>query len=55
MINLLLLLLAFVSPLLAIPTIQAKGSKFFTSDGSQFYIKGKWRLYPVYSTSSLLE
>ncbi|KAF1825609.1 glycoside hydrolase family 72 protein [Dissoconium aciculare CBS 342.82] len=24
----------------AIPTIQAKGAKFFTSDGKQFYIKG---------------
>jgi hypothetical protein len=25
----------------AIPTIEAKGSKFFTSDGNQFYVKGK--------------
>jgi hypothetical protein len=25
----------------AIPTISAKGSKFFTSDGNQFYVKGK--------------
>ena len=25
---------------LSIPTIEAKGSKFFTSDGDQFYIKG---------------
>jgi hypothetical protein len=24
----------------AIPTISAKGSKFFTSDGNQFYVKG---------------
>jgi len=24
----------------AIPTITAKGSKFFTSDGNQFYLKG---------------
>lgn len=33
----------------AIPTIEIKGSKFFTSDGDQFYIKGqlqcpKWGL-----------
>lgn len=41
MINLLLALLAFAAPLLAIPTIQAKGAKLFTSDGSQFYIKGE--------------
>jgi hypothetical protein len=27
----------------AIATISAKGSKFFTSDGNQFYIKGAWR------------
>lgn len=26
--------------ILAIPTISAKGSKLFTSDGAQFYIKG---------------
>ena len=25
----------------AIPTITAKGSKFFTSEGNQFYVKGK--------------
>lgn len=25
----------------AIPTISAVGSKFFTSNGNQFYIKGK--------------
>lgn len=24
----------------AIPTISVKGSKFFTSDGNQFYVKG---------------
>lgn len=24
----------------AIPTISTKGSKFFTSDGSQFFLKG---------------
>jgi hypothetical protein len=40
MIHLLLAVLAFAKPLLALPTISAKGSKFFTSDGSQFYIKG---------------
>jgi hypothetical protein len=27
----------------AIPTISIKGSKFFTDDGAQFYVKGKWR------------
>ena len=40
MMQILLAILAFASPLLAIPTISAKGSKLFTSDGSQFYIKG---------------
>lgn len=25
----------------AIPTIEVKGSKFFTSDGNQFFVKGK--------------
>jgi len=24
----------------AIPTIEVKGSKFFTSEGNQFYVKG---------------
>ncbi|KAF2170048.1 glycoside hydrolase family 72 protein [Zasmidium cellare ATCC 36951] len=28
------------APALALPTIEAKGSKFFTSDGDQWYIKG---------------
>lgn len=32
--------LLFASTALAIPTISAKGSKFFTSDGDQFFIKG---------------
>lgn len=27
--------------LAALPTISAKGSKFFDSNGNQFYIKGK--------------
>jgi hypothetical protein len=35
-----LCLVALVSNALAIPTISAVGSKFFTSDGKQFYIKG---------------
>lgn len=30
-----------VTAVRAIPTISAKGSKFFTSDGNQFYVKGK--------------
>lgn len=33
-------LLGLVSNVLAIPKISAVGSKFFTSDGKQFYIKG---------------
>jgi hypothetical protein len=30
-----------VTAVAAIPTISVKGSKFFTSDGNQFYVKGK--------------
>lgn len=41
MINLILTFLALISPIFAISTISVKGSKLFTSDGSQFYIKGK--------------
>jgi hypothetical protein len=33
--------IASLSGVNAIPTIEAKGSKFFTSDGNQFYVKGK--------------
>lgn len=29
-----------------IPTISAKGSKFFTSDGNQFFVKGKYHPPP---------
>ena len=36
-----LLLVVLISNVLAIPTISAKGSKLFTSDGAQFYMKGK--------------
>lgn len=32
--------IAGLSGVNAIPTIEAKGSKFFTSDGNQFYVKG---------------
>jgi hypothetical protein len=42
--------LAGVTAVAAIPTISVKGSKFFTSDGNQFYVKGK---QPT-STASLL-
>jgi len=35
-----LLALAGLSAVTAIPTISVKGSKFFTSDGNQFYVKG---------------
>ena len=33
-------LLAVLATVSAIPTISVKGSKFFTSDGDQFFIKG---------------
>jgi hypothetical protein len=36
----LIVLLASTVTVVAIPTITAKGSKFFTSDGDQFYVKG---------------
>jgi hypothetical protein len=32
--------IAAVTAVNAIPTISVKGSKFFTSDGNQFYVKG---------------
>ena len=38
---LLLALSALFSSVTAIPTISAVGSKFFTSDGNQIFIKGK--------------
>jgi hypothetical protein len=34
----------FAAVSVAIPTLSIKGSKFFTSDGDQFYIKGALRL-----------
>jgi len=42
----------------AIPTITAKGSKFFTSDGNQFFIKGTYhssilRLASAFANTSL--
>jgi hypothetical protein len=33
-------LLAGLATISAIPTVSVKGSKFFTSDGDQFFIKG---------------
>ena len=33
----------------AIPTITAKGSKFFTSDGNQFFLKGMSSSLACYS------
>lgn len=39
--SLLLSALAGLSAVNAISTIEVKGSKFFTSDGDQFYVKGK--------------
>ena len=41
------LLISLVS---AIPTISTKGSKFFTSDGNQFFLKGLPCL-PLFSSS----
>ena len=34
----------------AIATISAKGSKFFTSDGNQFYVKGMFDHIPARSS-----
>ncbi|EXJ57369.1 hypothetical protein A1O7_07716 [Cladophialophora yegresii CBS 114405] len=42
--SVLLLFAAFWLGVNAIPTISAVGSKFFTSDGKQFFVKGKSRL-----------
>lgn len=33
--------IACVTGVNGIPTISTKGSKLFTSDGNQFYVKGK--------------
>ena len=41
MLSLVLFLALLASRIAAIPTITAKGSKLFTSEGSQFYIKGE--------------
>lgn len=38
----------------AIATISVKGSKFFTSDGDQFYVKGSCMLPPVTPCHALL-
>lgn len=37
----------------AISTISAVGSKFFTSDGNQFYIKGNFVFLPTCLRSSV--
>jgi len=47
-------LLGLVSNVLAIPKISALGSKFFTSDGNQFYIKGMRDVHPNRLLRSLL-
>ena len=33
--------LALAATVSALPTVSVKGSKFFTSDGNQFFVKGK--------------
>jgi hypothetical protein len=47
-------LLDLVPNVLAIPKISAVGSKFFTSDGDQFYIKGERDVHPSTLLRSLL-
>jgi hypothetical protein len=47
-------LLGLVSNVLAVPKISAVGSKFFTSDGNQFYIKGMRDVHPNRLLRSLL-
>lgn len=37
---LIILAAALLSSVLALPTIETKGAKFFTSEGNQWYIKG---------------
>lgn len=52
---LLLILLGLLASIVhAVPTISAKGSKFFTSDGNQFFIKGGILLLSLYQPSSSL-
>jgi 1,3-beta-glucanosyltransferase GAS1 len=41
-----LLFAAICTTVQAIPTISAVGSKFFTSDGNQFFIKGESQTQP---------
>lgn len=48
-----LVAIAAVQIVSAISTIEAVGSKFFTSDGHQFYIKGNNRLTPCHVQSVL--
>lgn len=40
-----LLAALLVATVRSIPTISVTGSKFFTSDGKQFYIKGMYTIY----------
>jgi hypothetical protein len=49
----LLYALAGLAAVNAIPTIEVKGSKLFTSDGDQFFIKGERQL-PVFANSVML-
>lgn len=47
-----LLALALGALTAAVPTIEVKGSKFFTSDGNQFYVKGNSEFAPISSLQS---
>jgi hypothetical protein len=38
----------------AIPTISTKGAKFFTSDGNQFFVKGRVSSLPAHDLRSRL-
>lgn len=47
--------LAGLSAVKAIPTIEVKGSKFFTSEGNQFYVKGTYTPISAHFTYASIE